>query len=174
MARVLVRAHLYGALVIGIFVVALPAAAVRLDAALGTVSWMLVTPLGWALVATGAALSYGAFLVLVTRGQGTAFPTDPPRDFVVAGPYRWVRNPMYIGNLTMVFGLAGVLHSPGVLTYAVLLSLLTHWYVVTMEEPVLVARFGTSYTRYRGRVQRWLPRASPGAEDREPGSPPAH
>ena len=35
----------------------------------------------------------------VTKGQGTPAPFDPPREFVASGPYRYVRNPMYIGAL---------------------------------------------------------------------------
>jgi len=158
MVWILLRAHLYGAGVIGVFLVALPLLARGLDPILGGALPGAAGPLGYALAVAGALLSYDSFLGLVLRGHGTAFPTDPPRQFVVAGPYRWVRNPMYHGNLLVVLGLAAVLRSPGIAMYWALLFLVTHWYVVRVEEPRLAQRFGDRYADFRRRVGRWMPR----------------
>ncbi len=113
------------------------------------------------LLVTCACLSYASFIVLVATGYGTAFPTDPPRHFVVAGPYRYVRNPMYIGNLGMVLAVSLVSASPGIVGYFVLLSVITDRYVALVEEPTLVERFGHPYEVYRQAVGRWIPTLLP-------------
>lgn len=155
--QVLLRAHGYAAFVVGFFIVGMPLLAWRADHVLPTLP---AAPLGVAVAAFVASglLSYWSFWCLVTRGSGTAFPTDPPRRFVAAGPYRRVRNPMYVGNLGMVLALPWIFGSAGMLAYAVLLCLVTHWYVVRLEEPALVERFGAAYARYRAEVPRWRPR----------------
>jgi protein-S-isoprenylcysteine O-methyltransferase Ste14 len=94
------------------------------------------------------------------RGRGTPLPFDPPSRLVIEGPYRWVRNPMYLLYLVIVAGEALAWRSAWLLGYAALLLGLAHLYVVNFEEPRLAERFGSDYTRYRQRVPRWLPRRS--------------
>src|SRR5260370_30636727 len=52
--------------------------------------------LGIAAMAAGGTLAFACVATFVTRGEGTPAPFDPPRQFVAVGPYRFVRNPMYI------------------------------------------------------------------------------
>src|SRR2546428_14195651 len=52
---------------------------------------------GWIVVAVGAAIALPCIWQFAWRGLGTPAPFDPPRRLVISGPYRWVRNPMYIG-----------------------------------------------------------------------------
>ena len=150
-----IRAHLYGAGVIGIFVVLPFFALPRLDPfALPEVlryAGMIVLP-------AGAALSYTSFWVFIRYGRGTAFPTDPPRELVIRGPYLYVRNPMYIGNLAIIFGAALYSRSPALLLYAVAMCVVTHLYVTLSEEPVLSRRYPNSYLQYVRTTRRWLPR----------------
>jgi protein-S-isoprenylcysteine O-methyltransferase Ste14 len=158
LAGILLRAHGYAILVVGTFLVGLPWLAHTvvepwLDAKLPAA----LAPLGYILLPLAAALSYHSFWLFMTRGRGTAFPTDPPRQLVILGPYRYVRNPMYIGNLAIVFAEALAFRSAGVLLYGVLLSCVTHFYVTRSEEPALEARYGEAYRRYRGTVPRWVP-----------------
>src|SRR5256712_10759866 len=75
------------------------------------------------------------------------------------GPYRYVRNPMYIGVLTSVLGIAIAYASAWVLAYAVLVAIAFHFFVLGYEEPTLEDRFGASYPEYRRTVPRWVPRA---------------
>ncbi|HVS00670.1 MAG TPA: isoprenylcysteine carboxylmethyltransferase family protein [Thermoanaerobaculia bacterium] len=116
-------------------------------------------PLGWILVLAGALLALWCISTFVARGRGTPAPFDPPREFVAAGPYRYVRNPMYIGGFGVLFGSGLVLRSPSIAGLAVLFLLLVHLLVLLYEEPVLANRFGDPYLRYKASVRRWLPRA---------------
>ncbi len=106
----------------------------------------------------------GAFVVLacvvsfVVSGKGTPAPFDPPRLFVASGPYRFLRNPMYVGALLVLTGYGLVARSPSVLGLAALAALVFHFFVVLVEEASLARRFGESYAAYRRVTNRWLPR----------------
>jgi protein-S-isoprenylcysteine O-methyltransferase Ste14 len=122
-------------------------------------------PPGGALSALGAALILLAHAALawllvdfVRIGRGTQAPLDPPRELVLRGLYRQVRNPMYLAYVTIVLGEALLYRSPALLGYALAFWLLTHTYVVAREERELERRFGEAYTDYCRRVGRWLPR----------------
>ena len=90
-------------------------------------------------------------------GRGTPGPWDPPRVFVATGLYRFVRNPMYVGVLAVIFGEAILFRSEAVGEYGIITAVLMHLFVVAYEEPALKHSFGASYDEYRARVPRWLP-----------------
>ena len=115
-------------------------------------------PVGLVALTCGVALAFSCVALFVVRGEGTPAPFDAPRVFVVAGPYRIVRNPMYIGGWLMLTGLALVERSIAMLAFALVWIALAHLFVITYEEPTLHARFGASYDAYRRRVRRWMPR----------------
>ena len=117
--------------------------------------WLPVV--GWALVAIGAPLVLTCLTLFVLRGGGTAAPIEPPRELVVSGPYRRVRNPMYLGGLALLLGFAMILRSPTVVLLAVGFILLCHLFVLVYEEPTLERSFGESYLAYKRSVPRWLP-----------------
>lgn len=114
--------------------------------------------LGWPLVLAGAFLALWCIVTFVARGRGTPAPFDPPREFVAAGPYRYVRNPMYIGGFGILLGAGLALRSPSIVGLAFLFLLLMHLLVLLYEEPVLTRQFGEPYRRYKSSVRRWLPR----------------
>jgi len=116
-------------------------------------------PLGWAVVAAGAALAASCISVFVLRGQGTPAPFDAPRRVVAAGPYRFVRNPMYLGGFLILCGFGLVERSGAILIFAALWLLVVHLAVVGLEEPDLRRKFGAGYEEYRRAVPRWLPLA---------------
>jgi len=118
-----------------------------------------IRPLGWALVLAGALLALWCISTFAARGRGTPAPFDPPREFVAVGPYRYVRNPMYIGGFGALLGGGLVLGSPSIAGLAVLFLLLVHLLVWLYEEPALESRFGDPYRHYKSVVRRWLPRA---------------
>jgi len=121
-------------------------------------AWITI---GGVLVGTIGALTVLACAgVFVMRGRGTPAIFDPPREFVAAGPYRFVRNPMYIGGFVMLMGFGLYRRSLAILLFAVAILVLFHLYVVFVEEPGLEARFGQSYFAYKQSVNRWLPRFS--------------
>ena len=94
-------------------------------------------------------------------GKGTLAPWDPPTKLVVVGLYRYVRNPMYVGVITLVVGWSVLLTSPFLMCYALILAVVFHVRVLTNEEPWLQSQFGSEWERYRSEVGRWLPRLTP-------------
>ena len=118
-------------------------------------SWLRVP--GVILAAAGVLLALACIGAFALVGKGTPAPFDPPREFVAVGPYRWVRNPMYLGAVLVICGAGLWLRSAGALAVAVFFVLLAHVFVVLYEEPSLEHRFGESYLRYKRSVKRWLP-----------------
>jgi protein-S-isoprenylcysteine O-methyltransferase Ste14 len=99
----------------------------------------------------------GAFAWL---GKGTPAPFDPPRRLVIRGPYRFVRNPMYIGAATALIGAALYFDSLSLLAFVCGFLLVTHLFVVLYEEPTLRRSFGLEYASYCSHVRRWRPNLS--------------
>ena len=108
--------------------------------------------------ASGAVLALWCIVTFIGIGRGTPAPFDPPRRLVVVGPYRLVRNPMYIGAALALAGAALFYESWALLGYCAAFAFVTHLFVVVYEEPTLRATFGVSYVRYCEQVQRWWPR----------------
>ena len=118
-------------------------------------SWLC--PVGWALAIAGSSLAAWCVAVFAGIGLGTPAPFDPPRVFVASGPYRYVRNPMYIGAVSCLLGGGLVVRSVSILLLALLFWGGAHVLVQIYEEPVLERQFGDVYVKYRQRVKRWLP-----------------
>jgi protein-S-isoprenylcysteine O-methyltransferase Ste14 len=140
----------------GIFAFLLPLLIARIDPVR-----LLGHSLGAAVVVAGVLILLWCVRDFFVQGRGTLAPWDPPRQLVVAGLYRYVRNPMYVGVVILVIGWALVKGSPMVGIYAVMLAVMFHLRVVTREEPWLAERFGTEWVRYASAVPRWLPRLAP-------------
>lgn len=121
--------------------------------------------LGMILLLAGAALAISCIAAFIIRGRGTPALFDPPRQFVAIGPYRYVRNPMYVGGLALLVGLALSLRSISILLLTILIMPLCHLLVVLHEEPSLTRKFGAPYKNYLATVRRWLPRI-PAAQSR--------
>jgi protein-S-isoprenylcysteine O-methyltransferase Ste14 len=113
------------------------------------------------LIGAGAALMVWCWYEFATRGRGTPMPLDPPRRLVVAGPYRYVRNPMYVAALLFLLGQAALYVAPSLVWYAAGFAVVTHLFVVGYEEPALSRQFGADYEAYRAAVGRWVPRLRP-------------
>jgi protein-S-isoprenylcysteine O-methyltransferase Ste14 len=124
--------------------------------------WALPTALaGGALILVGAAMLLDSFVRFAVQGLGTPAPPAPTRKLVITGAYRFVRNPMYVAVLALVFGQALVFQSPGLLLYGALVWLAFHVFVEHFEEPRLRRDFPAEYDRYKRNVSRWLPRLRP-------------
>lgn len=113
------------------------------------------------LVVVGLAVLLRCVWDFFSAGRGTLAPVDPPRHLVVRGLYRFTRNPMYNGVLAILLGEAWLFRSWALATYAALVFILFHLFVVLYEEPNLESRFGEDYRAYRRAVPRWgfTPRA---------------
>jgi protein-S-isoprenylcysteine O-methyltransferase Ste14 len=131
------------------------------------VPWLILTrhgaspaPAAWyavPVIVIGIALYLSCVWVFAAIGRGTPGPWDAPRRFVAAGPYRWVRNPIYIAALLIVSGEAWLFLSGDLLLYAGGLAVAFRLLVIGYEEPRLRARFGEQYEAYRRTVSRWVP-----------------
>jgi protein-S-isoprenylcysteine O-methyltransferase Ste14 len=115
--------------------------------------------LGVILLATGGALVLWCLVSFVNVGRGTPAPFDAPRTLVPSGPYRWVRNPMYLGCFVALAGFGFWHRSIAMVLFVIPLTLMIHLFVILYEEPTLTRRFGAEYAGYRARVRRWIPAA---------------
>jgi protein-S-isoprenylcysteine O-methyltransferase Ste14 len=104
-----------------------------------------------------------AFARFVAQGRGTPAPIAPTERLVVTGPYRYVRNPMYLAVLAAIVGQALVLWQGVLLTYAAVVCASFVAFVKAYEEPTLARRFGGQYAAYRRAVPGWWPRRRPWA-----------
>ncbi len=131
------------------------------------VPWLILTyggatpkPVAWyavGLIAAGAVLYFTCLWFFASVGRGTPGPWDAPRRFVAVGPYRWVRNPIYISALLIVVGEAWLFLSVPLLVYALAVAVGVHLFVIGYEEPTLRRTFGDTYVQYLHTVSRWIP-----------------
>jgi protein-S-isoprenylcysteine O-methyltransferase Ste14 len=110
------------------------------------------------MIAAGTALYVWCVWNFAAVGGGTPGPGTHRRGVVAAGPYRWVRNPIYLAALLIVLGEAWLFMSLALLAYATAMAVLFHLFVTGYEEPTLRRRFGTTYLEYQRTVPRWIPR----------------
>jgi protein-S-isoprenylcysteine O-methyltransferase Ste14 len=91
-----------------------------------------------------------------TFGRGTPAPLDAPKKLVVRGLYRYTRNPMYVGVLTVILGWAAFFESAVIVVYAVAVFSAFQLFILLYEEPHLLREFGPEYEAYCDRVGRWF------------------
>jgi protein-S-isoprenylcysteine O-methyltransferase Ste14 len=136
-------------------------ALVGVRAGLGTAGDAWTTAGGWRLLGAplalaGLALALWAVQAFARAGVAPS-PVETPDRLVTDGPMQYVRNPVYLGTVGGVLGVAVLLASVVAAGYALALAVAYHLVVVRREEPALAERFGGEYDRYRRRVPRWLP-----------------
>jgi protein-S-isoprenylcysteine O-methyltransferase Ste14 len=161
---------------------------VRVRAWVGTLVFLVLTPgviaglipgliTRWRIPATddggspvavvAAVAIVGGVLVLLdafirfARADGTPAPTSPTAHLVVVGPYRFVRNPMYVAVLTLIAGQALLFRSWGALLYAGIVLVAVVSFVLGYEQPTLELEYGDEYRAYRRNVRGWIPRVRP-------------
>lgn len=110
------------------------------------------------LLAAGSAIYAWCVWDFAAFGRGTPAPIDAPKRLVVRGLYRYVRNPMYVGVLTVISGWIVMFRATALLAYALCVWLFVHLFVILYEERRLGQLFGAEYHDYCARVGRWLPR----------------
>jgi protein-S-isoprenylcysteine O-methyltransferase Ste14 len=125
--------------------------------------------LGVLLLAAGLPVLLDSFARFALQGLGTPAPVAPPQHLVVAGLYRYVRNPMYVAVTALIFGQGLLCGSAPVLVYGLAVAAAFHLFVIAYEEPALQRKFGAEYDQYRARVRRWIPRLRP--RDNPPARP---
>ncbi|NIS79459.1 MAG: isoprenylcysteine carboxyl methyltransferase [Anaerolineales bacterium] len=96
----------------------------------------------------------------VRKGGGTPAPIDPPQILVVDGLYRFVRNPMYVGVISVLIGELLLFEKMSLIAYTTVVFFAFHLFVVLYEEPRLGKTFGKAYEEYCSSVPRWIPKIS--------------
>ena len=124
-------------------------------ASAGSASLALAIRLAGLAVFVAGAWIAGWGLLLFHRVETTTAPGEAPARLVTGGPYRFTRNPMYVGLTLAYIGEAGPLVQLWPLPLLVLTLVYVNWFVIPVEEASL-AEFGDEYARYRARVRRWL------------------
>ena len=132
--------------------------------------WLLSSPSAQPPMQLGIFRYFGALPVLIGiaiyswcawdftfAGRGTPAPIDPPKELVVRGLYRYIRNPMYVGILSILLGEALLFASQRLVVYTAVAFIFYFLIVVFYEEPTLRHKFGESYHRYCKSVPRWIP-----------------
>ncbi len=110
----------------------------------------------------GVLLAWGYLQYLLVgsyrlpRAHGGWGMEIPPDQIVTTGPYRFTRNPMYLGHLIFMLGLAATFWSWFALLLLVARAIWFHRRVL-QDEQRLAVQFGADYNAYRQRVKRWVP-----------------
>ena len=112
--------------------------------------------LGTVPIIVGVALRFWASSTIFNIGKGTPLYSRPTKALVTTGPYRFIRNPLYLGGFIIYLGIIIVIPS---LFFAVLglLGLPIVYVGIVHEEKGLERRFGEDYRQYKRRVPGWVP-----------------
>ena len=148
----------FALIVQGAGVVLLPYAFTRWQP--GTPQWpVAVRVIGVALIAVGGIVVAWAFAQFAAEGVGVPIPGEPnSQRLTVGGPYRYVRNPLYVASVVAISGQALLLSRPVLLVYAAAFLAITFFLVHWIEDPALARRFGEQFEDYRKQVPGWWPR----------------
>ncbi|MFQ5415927.1 MAG: methyltransferase family protein [Myxococcota bacterium] len=110
------------------------------------------------LFALGGAIYAWCVWDFAAFGRGTPAPIDAPKKLVVRGLYRYTRNPMYLGVLTVIGAWAVYFQSARLVVYGAAVFACFQLFIRRYEEPHLTRAFPGEYASYRDAVGRWLPR----------------
>ena len=154
---VIVRAITYATLFIGLLLIYVPSRLLSWSGIVRPTAMEGPQIMGMIIGSAGAVVALWCIFTFALIGRGTPAPFDPPRRLVIRGPYRFVRNPMYIGAGLALAGAALFYESASLLAYGGIFLIATHVFVVCHEEPTLRQTFGSEYEAYCRRVRRWWP-----------------
>jgi protein-S-isoprenylcysteine O-methyltransferase Ste14 len=125
----------------------------RAHVSAGTTHFISVS--GAVLFVVGAIIA-GWGLVLFHKARTTTTPGKASKALVIGGPYRFTRNPMYVGLTIAYLGEMGILLQMAPIIPLFLVIAYVNWIVVPVEERQLLGLFGEDYARYCKCVGRWL------------------
>ncbi len=155
---VFLRALVYSTLFIGFFLIYVPILLLNRSGLGFPANFEWPQIIGLILGVMGAFMAVWCILSFVTLGKGTPAPFDPPRQLVIRGPYRLVRNPMYLAAGMGLTGASVFFGSLQLLAYTGFLAVVTHLLIIWYEEPTLKKSFGQDYNSYCTTTNRWLPK----------------
>lgn len=126
-----------------------------MDFRFGDASRSLLLVAGWLLIALGLGVMLWAIWTF-TRARTSVLPFRPATAMVTHGPYRFSRNPMYVGLTLLYLGLSMLTGMAWALVMLPLALWALTFLVIRREERYLGVEFGSEYTAYRERVRRWI------------------
>ena len=104
----------------------------------------------------GLAIMLSCIVWFAVKGRGTLSPVDPTKHLVITGLYKYSRNPMYVGVVTILIGEALFFQSTSLWLYALFVFVGFHLFIILIEEPRLKKDFGEAYHTYCEKVRRWI------------------
>jgi protein-S-isoprenylcysteine O-methyltransferase Ste14 len=110
---------------------------------------------GFVFVGVGIALAFSA-VGIFRKTKTTIVPHETPSTLVISGPYRFTRNPMYVGLTLVYLGVAGTRNEIWPVIVLPLVLAYINFLVIPVEEKNLRGVFGDEYQKYGERVGRWL------------------
>jgi protein-S-isoprenylcysteine O-methyltransferase Ste14 len=110
---------------------------------------------GLLVLASGAALIASARVLFLRSGQ-SPIPWRPTPSLIFAGPFRFTRNPMYLGQTLIGLGLGVALDNLWICAFTPVALLVVHFIAVLPEERYLSEKFGDGYKQYLTRVRRYV------------------
>ncbi len=136
----------------------------------GIVPWLLLKDQEYELDGLWTIWQYSGLIIFLTglvimllciarfafEGRGTLSPLDPTQKLVIAGLYKYSRNPMYVGVMLVLIGEILFFQSFPLLLYSVIIFCSFHVFIVFREEPRLLRDFGEEYKLYTKSVRRWM------------------
>ena len=153
---ILVRTLTYAALFIGMLLIYVPTRLLAWSGIVRPAAIEVPQVFGIFSGTFGALIALWCIFTFTFVRLGTPAPFDPPQRLVIQGPYRFVRNPMYMGAGLALAGAGLFYASIFLLGYAGIFLLICHRFVVWYEEPTLRRTFGNEYEIYCQQVNRWL------------------
>ena len=117
----------------------------------GVASWWL----GWLWLAIGLALM-AATMWTFHRHNTTVNPYGSASTLCIDGPFRFSRNPIYLGDWLILIGVSLLMNTFWPLVFAPLIWVMLRFGVIRYEEAHLEAKFGNAYRDYKTRVRRWM------------------
>jgi len=117
--------------------------------------YKFLTPTGAVVFVLGSVVAGWGWLIF-RLARTTRVPGETSTTLVTWGPYRFTRNPMYVGLVLAYLGEAGILHQVAPVILLPLTITYLNWVVIPLEEERLHEVFGAGYERYGNRVRRWI------------------
>ena len=129
----------------------------------GAASWLLPWQaplrsvwLGVALVILGLVVSQSAFFLFQSEGTEVMPHSETNAKLVVRGPYRFTRNPMYLGLTIFSLGIAFWVGTPPMFAVPAFVFATCNWVHIPFEEAKMRRQFGAAYDDYTANVRRWI------------------
>ena len=119
---------------------------------------LLQIPAGLILLFFGLVLAVWTMILFHTTGKGTLSPRAHTKKLVTKGPYKYVRNPMIIGVLSVLTAEALILNTILIFYWAVIFFIINCIYFKLFEEKQLAKNFGDEYIEYKKNVPMWIPK----------------